>query len=113
MKQFDFLPGAKSYELLQQASTFSTLTLTPPDYRVLAKMQDKLEAVGKPEADEENPKVTVYVATGETLILEDAEVELLKKMFDKVCWTAAVARDVVSAMDLLTNAPEFKLKKVE
>jgi hypothetical protein len=82
-------------------------------HRTALKLMDRLDAASQPVMGEDG-KVEKYV-TGDdlrdldgeqTIVLDDAEYEMLKKHFNNVPWRVSVSRTVVATMDFLEAAPD-------
>lgn len=70
-----------------------------------AKLLEKLEGISEPEIGAEGQPTGYRVLTGNLLILEQPEYELLKKYLDRAPWAAMAARKIIDLWDWLDSIP--------
>lgn len=107
MKRLDF-PAATAtvdlYNLAYIGLNNPNLQVTPAELRTHAKLLDKFEAAGTPDAEK---GFVLPAGSGATLLLEDAERTLLKKLCDAFPWNVGISRKVVALFDLIDQAPDY------
>lgn len=120
MRTLTFTPDAIHYRLLHQATLFTKRQMSPQDFRLLAKLQEKLEAIGEPvEGDAgqlkfENQTVRLYTSPdGGEVLFEEAEWALLRACVENTTYAPAAARFIAGLWDLLDATKEESLKAVK
>lgn len=109
MRTLTFPPADLRYRLLHESTLSARIQLTPQQFRTVAKLQDKLEAIGTPLSDAPLPEgvVAFYECKeGGVVALENAEHAMLKQMLEATAFVPARARHAVAVYDFLDAAPE-------
>lgn len=109
MKRLDFPTATDELDLYNLAYiglNNPEARLTPAELRTHGKILDKFEAAGVPDPDGKRGYLTPKGKTV-TVILEDAELALVKRLCESMAWLASASRKVVKLLDLLDGAPEY------
>ena len=110
MRTLTFTPGSDAYRLLHEATLLSQMQLTPQQYRLTAKVQDRLEAIGQPVSSTVEPKlgaVIVYATpSGGAVTFEETEFAHLKALLESFPATKTVAKQMAGLFDLLDATKE-------
>lgn len=91
------------YEVIYDGIGFSGRGGTDPELRVLNKVLDKLEVIGK--LTERNGKKTYSLARSGTVELEDLEFSLLDEVLSSVRWATGASRVVTRVIDWFRSSP--------
>lgn len=112
---FDKGVHEQEYRFLYDALVTKEGGFGTAELRRLNKVLDKLEPIGKSteRTGGKNPVVTYELGEGGTVLLEDSEYEFLKKITDNTPWVGLHSRKVANLLDMIENAPEVKVEKVE
>lgn len=108
MKRIDF-PAASDtldlYNLAYVGLNNPEARLSPAEIRTHGKVLDKLEAIGREQTDGSGFKLPA--GQGATLILEDAELALAKRLCESMHWLPQASRRVTKLFDLLESAADY------
>ncbi len=108
MKTLTFRPDDDRYRTLHEATLTSQLPMTPQVFRAVARVQERLEALGEPlQKDTPLPRGVLaffHCPAGGDLTLEDADFAVLRQLVETTPWPASKARYVVALHDLLESA---------
>jgi hypothetical protein len=101
-------PTREHYDILYEG--LAATQTRGPDTRILGKVFIKLEDHGVLQE-----KVPYYKLQKDSasIILEDAEYELVKKLLDTVEWNGVGAKKAGALMEWLNGLPSETIKKVE
>jgi hypothetical protein len=108
MKRIDFPAASADLDLFNLAYiglNNPQAQVTPGELRTHGKILDKFEAVAIAQTDGSGYKLPKD--QGATVVLEDAELALTKKLCDSFAWNVAISRKVVKLFDLLDQAPDY------
>lgn len=112
MRTLTFLPGSSAYDLLHQATLFAQMQLSPQQYRLVAKLQDRLESIGVPKNPEQDRKpgapIVYHCPEGGGVTFEEAEFSMLRQMLEHTQFLPTHAREVAGVYDLLDGTKEEK-----
>jgi hypothetical protein len=109
MKRLDFPVATDDLDLYNTAYVGLNnpeARLSPPELRTHAKILDKFEGAGVPDPDGKRGHIAPK-GKGVTIILEDAELALTKRLCESMHWNPAASRKVVKLLDLLDAAPDY------
>ncbi len=110
MRTLTFTPGAESYELLHEVTLLSRAQLSPQQFRLTAKVQDRLESIGVPkkaDAEKKLGSIIPFVCPkGGAVTFEEAEWGVLRHLLEGFPATAALARAVAGLWDLIDATKE-------
>jgi hypothetical protein len=103
MKTLD-IQNHLQYELLYEAAVGRPRGYNIQDARIIGKVLDKFEAVGK-VSEVTKTGVTLFTASSVPckIELEDAEYRLLVEVFKEMVWTGAGVRKAVQVEDWLNG----------
>lgn len=91
------------YEILYDGLLNTTKPLeAPSETRVIGRILDKLEQIGKPA--ERGGVATFTLGSPDFIELEDVEYRLMEECLKSVRWTARAARVVTKAMEFFNDA---------
>lgn len=108
MKRIDFPAATDTLDLFNLAYVGVNnpeAKLSPAELRTHSKILDKLEAIGRAQSDGSGFKLPPGIAG--RVVLEDAELTLLKRLCESMHWNPAASRRVVKLFDLLEGAPDY------
>lgn len=100
------------FELIHTSLMITPKELNKKEFRLHGSIIDKLEEISTFKDGDKDSRVLIPNSIG-TILLEEAEYELLKACCDAVKYRAAISKRVNSMWDFLDTIPEEKLKKVD